>query len=122
MSIATVVTRGYGSFGSIPNVVRRGYSGSTIIGRRRRTKFYHTPLDIPQSVKKKAEKHDVQWLIEHYESLIENASTEARLLAIEVQLVQIESQYQITALKSQAVKAEVKLQSLEDEEDLLLLT
>lgn len=120
MSTATVVTRGYRA--TIPDVVRRGYSGSTIIGRRRRTKFYQAPLELPKSVKKKAEKHDVQWLIEHYESLIENAATQQRLLAIEVQLVQIESEYKITALKSQARRAEAKLQSLEDDEDLLLLT
>ena len=123
MSIATVVTRGYGSFGTIADVTRRGYSGSatTVIGRRRRTKFYTTDLELPKTVQKKAEKRDFAWLLDHYTSLVDKAVTESRLRTLDVQFAILESQYQITELEAQANEVRGKLQEIEDDEDLLLL-
>ena len=119
MSIATVVTRGYGSFGSIADVTRRGYSGSatTVIGRRRRTKFYTGSYELPKTVQKKAEKQDTKWLEAHFAKLIDNAKTEQRLFELQLQLTHLESQYQLVALKVQAVTVARKLETLREQDD-----
>lgn len=61
MSIATVVTRGFGSFGTIPDVVRRGYSsGDTVVvvqenrggGNRRRRIIRYSDFESREEYEK----------------------------------------------------------------------
>lgn len=91
-----------------------------ITGRRRRTKLYYDP-ELPKSVQKKAENQDDSWLVEHYRVMFENARDEQRLRVLELQVQQLISVYNIRSLEAQAHVLAVRIQEIEDEEDILLL-
>lgn len=130
MSIATVVTRGYGSFGSVAEVVTRGYAvgvaptppvvTEVTTGGATGTYRYFTPgAGLPKKQKKRIDalvereaKIKTQ-IVEHQESGVDVAILEKLALALrELQLTLL-----MLALESQAASAYIEMKRDEEEEE-----
>lgn len=92
-------------------------------GRRRKTKFYSAPIELPHKVEKKAKEADTEWLVDRFNRLIDKAKSESELRAYELQIIYVEAQYQlsISHLFLNEIQSKIKALEFQDDEDSVLL-